>query len=74
MITAHSYPGLKKYPHLAGHFGTAWQNQAREMSRFPGAIIFNTNCIQRPPRDPTWTVLFTWGQVTWPGVSHIDGW
>ena len=73
MLTAHGYPGLKKYTHLAGHFGTAWQNQAREMSRFPGAIIFNTNCIQRP-HETYVDRLFTWGQVTWPGVAHIDGW
>ena len=73
MITAHAYPGLKKYAHLAGHFGTAWQNQAREMVEFPGAIIFNTNCIQRP--SPSYQArLFTWGQVTWPDVAHIDGW
>lgn len=73
MITAHAYPGLKKYAHLAGHFGTAWQNQAREMMDFPGAIIFNTNCIQRP--SPAYQDrLFTWGQVTWPDVAHIDGW
>ena len=27
MLPAHGYPGLKKYPHLVGNYGTAWQNQ-----------------------------------------------
>ena len=27
MLPAHGYPGLNKYPQLAGNFGTAWQNQ-----------------------------------------------
>src|SRR3990172_6157054 len=48
MLPAHGYPGLKKYPHLAGNFGGAWQDQHIEFPNFPGSIIFNTNCIQRP--------------------------
>ena len=73
MLPAHGYPGLKKYPHLAGNFGGAWQDQAREFVNFPGAIIFNTNCIQRPA-DTYKDRLFTWGLVAWPDVKHIDGW
>jgi hydroxylamine reductase len=73
MLPAHGYPGLKKYPHLAGNFGTAWQNQHKEFAEFPGAIIFNTNCIQRPG-DAYKDRLFTWGRVQWPGVRHLDGW
>ena len=73
MLPAHGYPGLKKYPHLAGNFGSAWQNQYQEFQEFPGAIIFNTNCIQRPA-DNYKSRLFTWGRVQWPGVKHIDGW
>lgn len=73
MLPAHGYPGLKKYPHLAGNFGSAWQNQYQEFQNFPGAIIFNTNCIQRPA-DAYKERLFTWGRVKWPGVKHIDGW
>ena len=73
MLPAHGYPGLKKYPHLAGNFGSAWQNQYQEFQEFPGAIIFNTNCIQRPA-DAYKERLFTWGRVQWPGVKHIDGW
>ncbi len=73
MLPAHGYPGLKKYKHLAGNFGGAWQDQAKEFTEFPGAIIFNTNCIQRPADSYT-DRLFTWGLVAWPGISHIDGW
>ena len=73
MLPAHGYPGLKKYPHLAGNFGSAWQNQYKEFQEFPGAIIFNTNCIQRPA-DNYKDRLFTWGRVQWPEVKHIEGW
>jgi len=73
MLPAHGYPGLKKYPHLAGNFGGAWQDQAKEFVNFPGAIIFNTNCIQRPA-DSYKDRLFTWGLVQWPDVKHISGW
>jgi len=73
MLPAHGYPGLKKYPHLVGNFGGAWQDQAKEFPLFPGAIIFNTNCIQRPA-DSYKDRLFTWGLVQWPDVKHIEGW
>jgi len=73
MLPAHGYPGLKKYTHLAGNFGGAWQDQAKEFANFPGAIIFNTNCIQKPA-DSYKDRLFTWGLVQWPDVKHIDGW
>ncbi|MDY0269662.1 hydroxylamine reductase [Trichloromonas sp.] len=73
MLPAHGYPGLKKYAHLVGNFGGAWQDQAKEFVNFPGAIIFNTNCIQRPA-DNYKDRLFTWGLVQWPDVTHIDGW
>jgi len=73
MLPAHGYPGLKKYPHLAGNFGGAWQDQAKEFTGFPGAIIFNTNCIQRPAESYK-DRLFTWGLVQWPDVKNIAGW
>jgi hydroxylamine reductase len=73
MLPAHGYPGLKKYSHLTGNFGGAWQDQAKEFANFPGAIIFNTNCIQRPA-DSYKDRLFTWGLVQWPDVTNIDGW
>jgi hydroxylamine reductase len=73
MLPAHGYPGLKKYNHLAGNFGGAWQDQAKEFPDFPGAIIFNTNCIQKPS-DSYKDRLFTWGLVQWPDVKHVEGW
>jgi hydroxylamine reductase len=73
MLPAHGYPGLKKYKHLVGNFGGAWQDQAKEFAQFPGAIIFNTNCIQKPAESYI-DRLYTWGLVAWPGVKHIDGW
>jgi hydroxylamine reductase len=72
MLPAHGYPGLKKYTHLAGNFGGAWQDQAKEFVNFPGAIIFNTNCIQRPAESYK-DRLFTWGLVQWPDVKNITG-
>jgi hydroxylamine reductase len=73
MLPAHGYPGLKKYSHLAGNFGGAWQDQHKELPNFPGAIIFNTNCIQKPAENYK-DRLFTWGLVQWPGVKHVEGW
>ncbi|MRR06137.1 MAG: hydroxylamine reductase [Deltaproteobacteria bacterium] len=73
MLPAHGYPGLKKYAHLYGNFGGAWQDQHKEFPDFPGAIIFNTNCIQRPA-EAYKDRLFSWGQVGWPGIKHIPGW
>ena len=73
MLPAHGYPGLKKYAHLAGNFGGAWQDQAKEFPNFPGSIIFNTNCIQKPD-DSYKDRLFTWGLVQWPDVKHVEGW
>jgi len=73
MLPAHGYPGLKKYSHLVGNFGGAWQDQAKEFTSFPGAIIFNTNCIQRPAESYK-DRLFTWGLVQWPDVKNIGGW
>ncbi len=71
MLPAHGYPELKKYPHFYGHYGTAWQNQAKEFADFPGAILMTTNCIQKP-RDAYKDNIFTCGLVGWPGVAHID--
>ncbi|WP_156827144.1 hydroxylamine reductase [Geopsychrobacter electrodiphilus] len=73
MLPAHGYPGLKKYEHLVGNFGGAWQDQYKEFQQFPGAIIFNTNCIQKPA-DSYKDRLFSWGLVQWPNVKHVEGW
>ncbi len=70
MLPAHGYPELKKYDHFHGHFGTAWQNQHKELPDFPGPVLFTTNCIQKP-RDSYMDRVFTTGLVGWPGVNHI---
>jgi hydroxylamine reductase len=70
MLPCHGYPELKKYDHLCGHYGTAWQNQAKDFEAFPGAILMTTNCIQKP-RDSYSANIFTTGQVGWPGVEHL---
>ncbi len=73
MLPAHAYPSLKKYTHLYGHYGTAWQNQHKEFSHFPGAIVMTTNCLQRPLALYKEN-LFTCGLVGWPDIVHItDG-
>ncbi len=72
MLPAHGYPGLKKYAHFYGHYGTAWQNQIREFAEFPGAILMTTNCIQKPAEKYK-DNIFTSGPVGWPGVKHIAG-
>jgi hydroxylamine reductase len=70
MLPCHGYPELKKYDHFYGHYGTAWQNQAKEFALFPGAILMTTNCIQKP-KDSYKENIFTTGLVGWPGVTHI---
>ena len=70
MLPAHGYPGLKKYKHLVGNYGGAWQDQYKEFDSFPGAILMTTNCIQRP-KDSYKSRIFTTGLVAWPGVTHI---
>jgi len=72
MLPAHGYPELHKYANLVGHYGGAWQDQARDFDRFPGAILMTTNCIQLP-KQSYFQRLFTCGLVAWPGVRHIDG-
>jgi hydroxylamine reductase len=71
MLPALAYPGLKRYPHLAGNYGGAWQDQQREFDEFPGAILMTTNCIQKP-RESYSGRIFTSGLVQWPGVAHIS--
>ncbi len=70
MLPCHAYPELKKHPHFYGHYGTAWQNQAKEFPEFPGAILFTTNCIQKPA-DSYKDRVFTTGLVGWPDLVHI---
>ena len=70
MLPAHGYPELKKYPHLVGNYGGAWQDQKTEFAQFPGAILMTTNCIQEP--QPGYQArIFSSGLVGWPGVRHV---
>ncbi len=70
MLPCLAYPELKKYPHLVGNYGGAWQDQRQEFAAFPGAILMTTNCIQKPT-DEYVDRIFTTGLVAWPGVGHI---
>ena len=70
MLPTHAYPNLKKHSHFYGHYGTAWQNQAKEFSEFPGAILMTTNCIQKPQESYS-DNIFSTGLVGWPGVKHV---
>ncbi|MUK64303.1 hydroxylamine reductase [Aliivibrio fischeri] len=73
MLPAHSYPELKKYPHLVGNYGSAWQNQQKEFANFPGAIVMTSNCLLNPNVGQYAARLFTRSIVGWPGVAHIEG-
>ena len=71
MLPAHAYPELKKYPHLKGNFGTAWQNQQKEFAALPAPVLFTTNCLM-PPRDSYADRVFTAGVVSFPAIQHIS--
>ena len=70
MLPAHGYPELKKYAHLKGNFGTAWQNQQKEFDNLPAAILFTTNCIMTPKSSYADRV-YTTGIVGFPGLTYI---
>jgi hydroxylamine reductase len=71
LLPAHGYPRLKQtYPHLYGHYGTAWQNQTRDFAKFPGAIVMTTNCLM-PPHENYQDKLFSLGPVGYPGLNAI---
>lgn len=69
MLPCHAYPELKKYKHLIGNYGGAWQDQRKEFESFPGSILMTTNCIQKP-KDSYKNRIFTTGLVAWPEVQH----
>lgn len=71
MLPAHAYPELKKYGHLKGNLGTAWQNQQKEFADLPGAILFTTNCLM-PPKESYADRVFSTEVVSYPGVVHVD--
>ena len=70
MIPCHGYPELNKYPHLAGNFGGAWQDQQKEFDNIPGCILMTTNCLMKP-RDSYKDRIFTTSVVGWDGVKYI---
>ena len=70
MLPCHAYPELKKYSHLKGNFGTAWQNQQKEFDNLPAAILFTTNCIM-PVKDSYKDRVFTTSVVQYPECIHI---
>ncbi len=71
MLPCHGYPELKKYPHLVGNYGGAWQEQQKEFDQFPGPILFTTNCLM-PPRPTYSNRVFTTGLVSFPGCTHVE--
>ena len=71
MLPAHAYPELKKYPHLKGNFGTAWQNQQKEFASLPAPILFTTNCLM-PPKASYSDRVFTTGAVVFPNTPFIS--
>jgi len=70
MLPAHGYPELKKYPHLKGNFGTAWQNQQKEFADIPAPVLFTTNCLM-PPKASYANRVFTTAVVSYPELTHI---
>ena len=70
LLPSHAYPELKKYPHLKGNFGTAWQNQQKEFTDLPAPVLFTTNCLM-PPKADYADRVFTTEVVGYPGMVHI---
>ena len=70
MLPAHAYPELKKYPHLKGNFGTAWQNQQKEFTDIPAPVMFTTNSLMLP-RPGYADRVFTTALVSYPEITHI---
>ena len=71
MLPAHSYPKLREHEHLAGHFGTAWQNQAIEFTQFTGPILATTNCVLIPWESYRLR-LFTTRVTAVPGAKRLN--
>ena len=70
MLPCHGYPGLKKYTHLAGNFGGAWQDQQKQFDNLPGCILMTTNCLMKP-RESYKDRIYSTNVVGWDGVKHI---
>ena len=71
MLSAHGYPGLKKYAHLKGNFGTARQNRQKEFADIPAPVLFATNCLM-PPKASYADRVFTTAAVSYPELRHIE--
>ena len=71
MLPCHGYPGLKKYAHLAGNFGGAWQDQQKQFDNLPGCILMTTNCLMRP-RDTYKDRIYSTNVVGWDGIKYIE--
>ncbi len=71
LLPANTYPGLKKYPHLIGNYGGAWQEQQSDFDAFPGAIVMTSNCLINPEIKGYRDRIFTSGPVGWSGLPHI---
>src|SRR5471030_767958 len=71
MLPSHGYPWLKKYKHLVGNYGGAWQDQQKEFDGIPGCILMTTNCLMRP-RETYKDRIFTTNVVGWDGVKYIS--
>ncbi|WP_255503804.1 hydroxylamine reductase [Methanothermobacter sp. KEPCO-1] len=72
LLPAHGYPGLRKYPHLAGQLGGPWFDQRETFSRYSAAVLGTSNCVLLP-RDSYRDRMFTCGVARLPGVEHVDG-
>lgn len=70
MLPGHGYEGLKKYPHLIGNFGGAWQDQQKQFDNLPGCILMTTNCLMRP-RESYRDRIYSTNVVGWEGVKYI---
>ncbi|MBU1727650.1 MAG: hydroxylamine reductase [Candidatus Omnitrophica bacterium] len=71
MLPAHGYPELKKFKHLVGNYGGAWQEQKKEFNQFSGALLATTNCVLIPPENTYLDRLFTIGITGVPGATHL---
>ena len=71
MLPSHGYEGLKKYKHLVGNFGGAWQDQQKQFDNLPGCILMTTNCLMRP-RDTYKDRIYSTNVVGWDGIKYIE--
>lgn len=72
LLPANAYPRLKRFPHLAGNYGGAWQDQQKDFAAFPGAIVMTSNCLINPNLKGYADRLFTAGPVGWNGIAHVS--